>query len=74
MASSEEEPTRSIEPAKVVVDTKNDQGVKEPLLAKPVTPPVAAASAPKLKYGGLPAFHLPPEGLGGKKLAAIWVA
>ena len=71
MASSEEETTRSIEPAKAVMGAKNDQDVKEPLLPK--APPVSAASALKLTYGGLPAFRLPPEGLGGKKLAAAWV-
>ena len=72
MASSEEEPTKSIEPAKAVVDVNKDQDVKA-LLPKLISPPVAAPSAPKLTYGGLPAFHLPPEGLGGKKLAAVWV-
>lgn len=74
MTGSEEEPTRSSEPAKVEVDAKKDQDVKEPLLPRLISPPVAAASAPKLTYGGLPAFRLPPEGLGGKKLAAVWVA
>lgn len=74
MASSSEEPTRSIEPAKAVTDAPNYQNGKEPLLLKPISPPVPEASARKLKYGGLPAFHLPPEGLGGKKLAAVWVA
>lgn len=74
MASSEGGPPRSIEAAKAKPGhVKSDQDLKEPLLTKRGSTQLATSSAPQLKYGGLPAFHLHPEGLGGKKLAAVWV-
>ena len=70
MASSDEAATKSIVPAQ----TESDQGLREPLNSKHGSAQVPAALARKLTIGRLPAFHLPPEGLGGKKLAAVWVA
>lgn len=73
MATSKEEPPKSIEPSKALVAAGKTEDVQKDLVSTIGSAPVAPTSLSKLTYGGLPAFHLPAEGLGGKKLAAVWV-
>ena len=75
MASSDEEPIRAIQAPKAEIShAESAKELKEPLpLSKRGSAQLATAPARKPKYGGLPTFHLQLEGLGGKKLAAVWV-
>ncbi|KAL3153013.1 Hexokinase-3 [Trebouxia sp. C0009 RCD-2024] len=74
MAGSEEEPITSVQATKGVISQVNsDQDLKEPVLTKRGSAPLATAPEPKPRYVGLPTFDLHLEGLGGKKLAAVWV-
>ena len=74
MASSKADTSTPAEPAKVDADRAvTDQDVKEPLLSKRASGQLAAVPIPRGSNSGLPAFHLPPEGLGGIRLAAVWV-
>ena len=74
--STKEEPTSAGEPAKEAGPeaAKADQELKQPLLAKvpSATGPVVLGQRPTVS--GLPAFRLNPEGLGGVRLAVVWVA
>ena len=74
MASSKAELTRPAEAAKAEADhAQTDKDVKEPLLSKRSSGQLATVPIPRPSTSGLPAFHLPPEGLGGVRLAAVWV-
>ncbi len=74
MGSVKEKSASSAEPA----DMKGDQGLKQPLLSKlpSKNPPQLTSmvpAGPKVANSDLPAFRLAAEGLGGVRLAAVWV-
>ena len=71
MASSKGETIRPAEPAKADNGRQAHPEVKEPLLA--VRGSEIIPSATRASTSGLPAFHLAPEGMGGVRLAVVWV-
>ena len=75
MASSKDDPVAAAEPANTDDDRAKTEGdLQDPPLLKRNPTQVATTLVPRPTYSGLPAFHLPPEGLGGVRLAAVWVA
>ena len=79
MGSVKEESASSAEPVKAEpADMKGDQGIKQPLLPKlpsKSSPHLTSMvpAGPKVANSDLPAFRLAAEGLGGVRLAAVWV-
>ncbi len=76
MGSVKEESASSAEPVKAEpADMKGDQGIKQPLLSKlpGKSSPHLTSMVPAVPKVDLPAFRLAAEGLGGVRLAAVWV-
>lgn len=73
MGTVSEESTSSNVPATAgPADGKPDQGIKQPLLAKVPSSNTTMVPAGPAKTK-LPAFRLAAEGLGGVRLAVVWV-
>ncbi|DBB18216.1 hypothetical protein WJX82_000391 [Trebouxia sp. C0006] len=76
MGSVKEESASSAESVKAEpADMKGDQGIKQPLLSKlsNKSSPNLTSMVPAVPKVDLPAFRLAAEGLGGVRLAAVWV-
>ena len=79
MGSVKEESASSADPVKAgPADLKGDQGIKQLLLPKlpsKSSPQMTSMvpAIPKVANSDLPAFRLAAEGLGGVRLAAVWV-